>query len=318
MLPRRVTVRRASAPRRRQAGTVRTSPQQAMLWTRAGAPLLRSHISRDAASGSARRHRAFIPSLSERARLRASSNTGSSDSYTVPSAPKTRNRSNERANHRSWVTASDGAVEGLQRLLERLGAEHVEVVGRLVEQQQRGAGQLEQQDLEPRLLAAGQRAERLIALLLQAVSAQRTHRPAAIDAACGRRSPCQSRSTSVRSIHSGWVCVCANRPGHDAGAEPPLPAVRDRLTAEQPQEVRLAGAVRAEHADPLAVVDLGVERAASARSSSSCSQMTARTPVRPPRSRIVTLLVLGLVRWRPGGLEAFAAERSHHAVLLAP
>ena len=53
------------------------------------------------------------------------------------------------------------ALVGLQALLQRLGAGQVEVVGRLVEQQQRGTGQLEQQDLQPGLLAAGQGAERL-------------------------------------------------------------------------------------------------------------------------------------------------------------
>jgi hypothetical protein len=39
---------------------------------------------------------------------------------------------------------------------------HVQVVGRLVEQQQRRAGQLEQQDLQARLLAPGQRLEGLL------------------------------------------------------------------------------------------------------------------------------------------------------------
>jgi hypothetical protein len=50
----------------------------------------------------------------------------------------------------------DGAVEGVEAGLEGLGGLDVEVVGRLVEQQQRGAGQLEQQDLEAGLAAACQ------------------------------------------------------------------------------------------------------------------------------------------------------------------
>src|SRR5215471_9995166 len=37
---------------------------------------------------------------------RLSSQTGSGASYTPPSEPKIRNRSNDLANHRSWVTAS--------------------------------------------------------------------------------------------------------------------------------------------------------------------------------------------------------------------
>src|SRR6476646_5722797 len=47
----------------------------------------------------------------------------------------------------------DGAVERRERLLQRLGGEHVEVVGGLVEQQQRRPRELQQQNLEPRLLA---------------------------------------------------------------------------------------------------------------------------------------------------------------------
>jgi hypothetical protein len=55
------------------------------------------------------------------------------------------------------------------------------------------------------------------------------------------------------------------KPGHDARPEPPLPGVRDLLPGEQPQEVRLAGAVGAEDADPVAVPDLDVERLHQAR-----------------------------------------------------
>src|SRR5688500_17730840 len=68
------------------------------------------------------------------------------------------------------------ALERGQPVLERLGGRQVEVVGRLVEQQQRRAGQLQQQDEEPRLLAAGQRAELLVALRRQLVPVERAHR----------------------------------------------------------------------------------------------------------------------------------------------
>src|SRR3954447_16494881 len=43
----------------------------------------------------------------------------------------------------------DRTLELGQALLERFGAGQVQVVGRLVEQQQGGAGQLQQQDQEP-------------------------------------------------------------------------------------------------------------------------------------------------------------------------
>jgi hypothetical protein len=63
------------------------------------------------------------------------------------------------------AVVSDGenrALERLQTRLEGLGRLDVEIVGRLVEQQQRGAGELQQQDLEARLLAARQRLEPLL------------------------------------------------------------------------------------------------------------------------------------------------------------
>ena len=52
-----------------------------------------------------------------------------------------------------------------------------------------------------------------------------------------------------------------NRPGRDAVAEPQLALVRDLLAGQQADQVRLAGAVRADQADPLAEVDLLLERA---------------------------------------------------------
>src|SRR5215470_12401883 len=45
-----------------------------------------------------------------------------------------------------------GALERLQPRLQRLRAGQVEVVGWLVEQEERRSGQLQQQDLQPRLL----------------------------------------------------------------------------------------------------------------------------------------------------------------------
>jgi hypothetical protein len=44
----------------------------------------------------------------------------------------------------------DGSVEGVEAILQGLGGVEVQVVGRLVEQQQRRSGQLEQEDLESR------------------------------------------------------------------------------------------------------------------------------------------------------------------------
>ena len=51
----------------------------------------------------------------------------------------------------------DRPLEALERRLERLRGVDVEVVGRLVEQQQVVALELEAEDLQPRLLAAAER-----------------------------------------------------------------------------------------------------------------------------------------------------------------
>src|SRR6185312_14923775 len=50
----------------------------------------------------------------------------------------------------------DGSLEGIDGLFQRLGRVQVQVVRGLVEQQQRCAGELQQQDLETRLLPAGE------------------------------------------------------------------------------------------------------------------------------------------------------------------
>ena len=80
----------------------------------------------------------------------------------MPSARNTRNRSNERANHRSWVTASTVPVNSSSASCNASRRGQVQVVGRLVEQQQGRAGQFQQQDLEPGLLPTGQRLEPLV------------------------------------------------------------------------------------------------------------------------------------------------------------
>ena len=120
------------------------------------------------------------------------------------------------------------ALVGLQALLQGLGARQVEVVRRLVEQQQRGAGQLEQQDLQPGLLAAGQGAERLPGARLQLVPGERGHR--LVD---------QQRVLGHQDLDRGPPGQV--RPGvglreearHHPGAQPPVPLVRHRLPREQ-------------------------------------------------------------------------------------
>ena len=63
---------------------------------------------------------------------------------------------------RSWETRIDRAFEGRERVLERLAALDVEVVGRLVEDQHVGAGGDQDRQREAALLAAGDVVERLL------------------------------------------------------------------------------------------------------------------------------------------------------------
>ena len=69
-------------------------------------------------------------------------------------AKDTQNLIADEGSARGDVEGDDRPLEGRQPSLERLGGVQVEVVGRLVEQQQGCSGELEQQDLEARLLAA--------------------------------------------------------------------------------------------------------------------------------------------------------------------
>ena len=194
------------------------------------------------------------------------SKTGSSDSTTRPSAPKTRKRSKRPGEPAVVGHREHRAVEGLQRLLQRLGRQHVEVVGRLVQQQQGRAGQLQQQDLEPGLLAAGQRPEVLVALLVQLVAAQRAPSPPVTP----MRAPVAWSSVvsavpeqvDQRAVEPLRVGVgLGEQARHHPGAEPP--AARCARPSSPPSSRRkcdLPAPLEPSTADPLAVEDLGRER----------------------------------------------------------
>src|SRR4051794_28693155 len=153
----------------------------------------------------------------------------------------------------------NGALERGERLLQGLGREDVEVVGRLVEQEERRAGELEQQDLEPRLLAPRHRPERLLSLVGEPVAAQRRHRPAPVDARAARLAvPEQVHGRAVVPFRMG--VGLGEEPRDDARPEPPVAGVGHVLAGQQPQEVRLPRAVGTQDADPVAVPDLEVER----------------------------------------------------------
>ena len=243
---------------------------------------------------------------------------------TAPAAPGPRPRPGRRtrrravgAVHQEPVEAAgepavvgdgeDGALERLEAVLERLGGLHVEVVGGLVEQQQRRAGELEQQDLEPGLLAAA-RATRTSARRRARARSGRAPGPPA-------RGPCPSRpsapsprcriSSRVRPMQLG-VLVGLHEPARPhAGAQLGPAGVADRLrpAPRPPAGARRRGRCRRRRA--AAGSGTCPSRCCRARPparrtrprgrtgcirpvSSRSSQTTARLPVRPPLSRIVT------------------------------
>ncbi len=82
----------------------------------------------------------------------------------------------ERPEEPAIVADGDhGPFECRQTGFEGLGGSNIEVVGRLVEQQQRCSAELEQQDLETSLLAAGKRFPHLIARTLELIATQQAH-----------------------------------------------------------------------------------------------------------------------------------------------
>src|SRR4051794_33021614 len=124
--------------------------------------------------------------LSALTRLRGAAATSAARLAGLPDGPRRLVHATARAEHEEAVEAAGepavvgdrehGAVERLERVLQRLRALEVGVVGRLVEQQERAPAALEQQDLQPRLLAAGERLEALLRLVREAVAAERAHR----------------------------------------------------------------------------------------------------------------------------------------------
>src|SRR5689334_14635721 len=153
----------------------------------------------------------------------------------------------------------DCALEVVQRVLQRFRRREVEVVGRLVEQQQRGTGQLQQQDLEPCLLAAAEVLEPLVARLVEPIAAQHGHRGTTI--ATGPLALAVPEDVHESAAEPFGVLVrLREQSGYHARAELPRAVGADGVAAQQPQEVALAGAVRAEHGDPVAEEDLLRER----------------------------------------------------------
>jgi hypothetical protein len=116
----------------------------------------------------------------------------------------------------------DRALEGEQAFLQGLGAGQVEVVGRLVEQQQGCPGQFQQQDLQPRLLPTGQHAEGLLGAVLQLVAGQGGHRLALPPRVLGHHYLAGGPALELRPR----VGLC-EQARHDAGTQPRHAGVRN-------------------------------------------------------------------------------------------
>ena len=141
-----------------------------------------------------------------------------------------------------------GSLVGLQAVLERLGGLEVKIIRRLIEQKRGRSLQFEQQDLEPGLLPAGQPAELLVALAVQFIPAQHAHRGTAVPGIRVPQDACERPPLQLR-VRVGL----GEGARDDACAELPASGVRHALPRQEPQEVRLAGSVRAEHGYPFAV-----------------------------------------------------------------
>ena len=198
----------------------------------------------------------------------------------------------------------DRAVERRQPLLQRLGRDQVEVVGRLVEQQQGRAGQLEQQDLQPGLLAAGQRLEASAPRRAPARSGPAPGTPArgpsrrgarrratGCPAACGRpargargsgrTSPGRTRAPSRARPVCATGAIARSSTGRCSTSGSVPPAASSRRKCDLPDPLEPSTATRSPY-------QTSRSNGFISPVSSSPSQTTARLPVRPPRSRIVT------------------------------
>ena len=169
--------------------------------------------------------------------------TGARDPSLVPHRPGRLAHAAVRAEHEEAVErpreppvvrhGEHRALETRERVLERLGRDEVEVVGRLVEQQQRRARQLEQQDLQPRLLPARERVERLLGLAHEPVAVERRARGIARHP--GSRVVAAMQDVEQRATRElGMPVGLGEPPGHDARAEHGPAGVRHRVERRRP------------------------------------------------------------------------------------
>ena len=219
----------------------------------------------------------------------------------------------------------DRALEAVERLLERLGAVDVEVVRRLVEQQQVVALELEAEDLQARLLAARQR-------LVAAGAPRRRGRsgPAPPSAACTRaRRARRTTSSTTCPAKSSRALSWVNSPGDTRVADRRTsPSCSTVVAGQQPDEVRLARPVGADQARRARRSGPPRRTAARARRCATSRRATTRRALSPPRRRTLMcwsttgggrrpvvdealparLRRVGLLRDQPGGVPGALLE----------
>ena len=130
-----------------------------------------------------------------------------------------RKRSRRRRKARSWETATTVPSKPSSARSSASRGVDVEVVGRLVEQQQVVALELEAEDLQPRLLAAAERVVGAPRRLGEAVARERAHRALEAPTRSSTTSSTPRRSKSARRVELG------EKPGRDAGADEDLAVV---------------------------------------------------------------------------------------------
>ena len=149
----------------------------------------------------------------------------------------------------------DRAVEVVERALQHLDRGDVEVVGRLVEDEEVRLGQHQPGDLEAALLAAAQLADRGEGVLVaEQEPLQDADRPLLADR------PQRRHELERRPVGRQRLLLLGVVAEHDAGADLERAAVERLLAGHRPQQGGLAAAVRPDDPDPLAVAHDQVER----------------------------------------------------------
>ena len=150
--------------------------------------------------------------------------------------------------------AKHRALKTIECLLQRFAGFNVQVVGGFVEQEHIVACQLERQNLESCLLAAGERLELLSTLIAQSVTGERSHAALLVN---------QLVTHNVDALTSAKFGTVIDLGEHaHIGAWTKRNGARVLLVVaiEGVEKVRLAGSIGADESHALTEVDLFIER----------------------------------------------------------